>query len=393
MRTVGVSSNGVRLPIISRGDDLVSIVFDSVKKASEGEQRPISKSDIIGVTEAIVAKSDNNFVTIEDINADIKAKFQGDSVGVVFPVLSRNRFLNVLKGIVDPAHTTYVLLNFPFDEMGNPIMDEDILDDVGEELRAALDKGPIPIAEFRKIVGPYKHYFTGIDYAELYALRDNVKIYVSNDPRHILKLTNQVLVCETHKRFKTAKRIKKVDPSANVLTLSDIMAAPIGNSGCNPEFGVLGSNLSKDNELKLFPRNSADFIAKLKARFEAELDFSPELLVYGDGAFKDPVCGIWELCDPVVSPAYTERLSGTPNEIKIKYVAENVLADDDNKEQKMKELITEKNKTAKNGYNDGTTPRRYHDLVGSLCDLTSGSGDKGTPVIWIRGYFDDFTTM
>ena len=301
--------------------------------------------------------------------------------------MSRNRFLNILKGISRGADKVYVLLGCPSDEMGNPVMDMTMID----ELEPML-KGAVPAAKFRTLTKNFKHPFTDIDYMDLYEKAgSNIEVFVSKDPRDILTLTKQVLIGETHARFRTAERLKKAG-AETVYTLSDILSAPADGSGYNPEYGVLGSNLATDESLKLFPRDSTEFVDTLREKIFQKLGVKPEALVYGDGAFKDPACGIWELADPVVSPGHSPRLGNRPNELKIKYVAENVVGNltSDEKRAAITKMIAEKNEKG-NNYNEGTTPRKYADLIGSLCDLMSGSGDKGTPVILIRGYFDDYS--
>ena len=387
-RLVGTQAHGIRLPIISRGDNLADIVADSVVKTVKSEGITLNSKDVIGITEAIVAKSQGNFASLDDIAEDLKLKFPSGEVGLVFPILSRNRFLNILKGIARGMDKVYVLLQFPQDEVGNPIMEISTLDDIEDQL---VDT-PISGKDFKRIAQDYVHPFTGINYIDLYAaVGDNIEIYVSDDPRDILKLTPNVLVGEIHNRFRTKNRLIKAG-AQNVYTLSDVLAAPINGSGYNPEYGVLGSNLDTKESLKLFPKDCDVFVQQVREKIAEQTGVAPEILVYGDGAFKDPHCGIWELADPVVSPAYTDHLGGQPNEIKLKYVSENVFGglSNDAKREAITEMIKEKHQT-KNEYAEGTTPRKYSDLLGSLCDLMSGSGDKGTPVILIQGYFDDYS--
>ena len=420
MRHIGVSAYGIRTPLITRGDDLPVIVAESLLKALESEGLTLRPSDIIGVTEAVVAKSQCNFAHINDIAADIRAKFGDNTVGVVFPIFSRNRFLNILKGISLGAKQVKVLLQLPYDEFGNPIMDIDITDDIEDEL-----VGLLPSSEFKRITGEYKHPFTGVDYIELYEqLSDNIEVYLSTDPRDILKLTEHILVCDVHTRSRTKSRLLKAG-AKTVYTLVDILQKPINGSGYNPDYGLLGSNLSSGEELKLFPRDCDKFVKALQDEIESRTSVRPEVLVYGDGAFKDPRAGIWELADPVVSPGHTERLGGQPDEIKLKLAAglfdniepkaipeietdrtssamktENQIqrkiselpanASEQEKQEAIKELIRQKSTFAVG--REGTTPRIFADLVGSLCDLMSGSGDKGTPVVLIKGYFDDYAS-
>jgi len=387
MRMTGTSAHGVRLPIISKGDDLPTIVAEAVANAVETGKLDLKKTDVIGVTESIVAKAQGNYATTDDMAADVRAKFPGGVVGVVFPIFSRNRFVNILKGIAKGADKVYVLMNCPSDEVGNPIMD---LDDI-DKIAPAFANGPVSAAEFRKLSNNFLHPFTQMDYMDLYEKASpNIEVFVSNDPRHILKLTDTVIAAEIHSRFRTKKRLEAAGAKV-VCTLSDIMTAPVNGSGYNAQYGVLGSNLSTEEQLKLFPRDCETFVARTRAAIEAKTGVAPEVLVYGDGAFKDPFCGIWELADPVVSPAYTERLGGQPSEIKLKYVADNVFhhLSGEEKTKAVTDMIKAK-ESGKAVYSEGTTPRKYADLLGSLCDLISGSGDKGTPVILIQGYFDDY---
>ena len=387
MRVTGTSAHGVRLPIISKGDDLPAIVAASVADAVTQGKLTLRASDVIGVTESIVAKAQGNYATTEELAADVRQKFPGGIVGVVFPIFSRNRFVNILKGIAQGAEKVYVLMCCPNDEVGNPIMD---LDDI-DRIAPVFNEGAVSAVNFRKLSNNFLHPFTGMDYMELYEKAgDNIEVYVSSDPRHILRFTNTVLAAEIHNRFRTKKRLEAAGAKV-VYTLSDLMTAPVSGSGYNEKYGVLGSNLSTENRLKLFPRDCEAFVAKTRAAIEAKTGVAPEVLVYGDGAFKDPVCGIWELADPVVSPAYTERLGGQPSEIKLKYVADNMFGDlsGDAKTKAVADMIKAK-ESGKATFSEGTTPRKYADLLGSLCDLVSGSGDKGTPVILIQGYFDDY---
>jgi len=388
MRLTGTSAMGIRLPIISQGSDLVSIVTSHVIEAAGNT--PLQNDDIIGITEGIVAKAEGNFATCTDIATDIKQKFGDAEIGLVYPMISRNRFYNILKGIAQGAKKLNILLSYPHDEVGNPLMDINQLDTVMDKIGGRM----VTAAEFRAICGDnYTHTFTGVDYIELYEnAGDNISIYFSNDPRDILKLTKNIIVGEIHNRHHTKTRLERAG-AIKVCTLSDILSTSINGSGFNPAYGVLGSNLSTDNSLKLFPAKAHEFVHAVQTRIKEKTGASPEVLVYGDGAFKDPVCGIWELADPVVSPGYTSRLGGQPMEIKMKFVADNAFAelDAEKKRQAITHAIKEKHNNP-NAYREGTTPRVYADLVGSLCDLMGGSGDKGTPVILIRGYFDDYAT-
>jgi len=396
MRLTGTTAMGIRLPIIGQGDDLASIVANHVLQVTK--TAPLKETDVIAVTEAIVAKADGNFASEADIAADIKAKYGDVEVGLVFPMLSRNRFLSVLKGIAGGTKKLHVLLSYPHDEVGNPIMDISRLDEITD----ALPPRMVTAAEFKAAAGDFIHPFTGIDYLRLYQeAGDNIALYLSNDPRDILKLTPHVLVGEIHTRFITQERLIKAG-AKTVYTLSDILSESINGSGYNAQYGVLGSNLSGTNEagvgmLKLFPSRSQEFVARLQSLLQEKTGVSPEVMVYGDGAFKDPVCGIWELADPVVSPGYTPKLGGKPHEVKIKLIADTVAAgltgeEHRDAQRKAVESAIKSKSDNPDAFRDGTTPRIYADLLGSLCDLIGGSGDKGTPVVLVRGYFDDYTT-
>ena len=388
MRLTGTSAAGVRLPIITPGDDLVTIVADHVLKVTE--KTKLTSNDIVAVTEAIVAKAAGNYATTDDIAADIRAKFGDAEIGLVYPILSRNRFYNILKGIAQGAKKLHVLLSYPHDEVGNPVMDIDKLDEVIDK----IDGRMICSDEFTAIAGIFPHPFTEIDYIDLYKnAADNIEIHFSNDSRNILQITKNVLVCEIHSKDRTKARLVKAG-AEKVYTLADILTKSINGSGYNEKYGVLGSNLSTGNKLKLFPNNAPDFVQKLQNRFFEKTGVKPEVLVYGDGAFKDSVCGIWELADPCVSPGYTEKLGDQPYELKIKLVADELFGDlvGEEKQKAITQMIREK-KTKPDEYRQGTTPRIYADLIGSLCDLISGSGDKGTPVVLIRGYFDDYSVQ
>jgi len=389
MRLTGTTATGIRLPIIGPGDDLVSITATHVIKVAESEGKPLKDGDIIGVTEGIVAKAEGNFATCDHIATDVRSKFGDEEIGLVFPMLSRNRFLNILKGISRGAKKLHVLLNYPNDEVGNPVMDIDILDDVRDKL-----DGKMATADefYAACGGAYKHAFTDVDYVELYKTAGkNISIYFSTAPRDILKLTKHVIVGEIHSRNSTKARLLRAG-AAKVYTLSDILSKSIDGSGYNESYGVLGSNLSTENTLKLFPGKASEFVHNLQTCMYEKTGARLEVLVYGDGAFKDPICGIWELADPVVSPGFTQGLGGQPMEIKIKFVADNAFGGlkGAEKQKAITQAIKEKHQNP-DAYREGTTPRFYADLVGSLCDLMGGSGDKGTPVILIRGYFDDFS--
>ena len=390
MRRIGTQAFGIRLPIISQGDDLAAIVAESLYSAMQPLGLTLRPTDVVGVTEALLAKAQGNYASIDAVAQDIRRKFPEGEVGLVFPICSRNRFLNILKGIARGVKKVYLLLQYPNDEVGNPIMR-------AENVDALFDGGKnfFSAEEFRKRTGEFVHPFTGVDYISLYReASDNIEVFISNDPRRILELTGYVLVGEVHSRMRTRERLLQAG-AKSVYTLSDILSEPVDGSGYNPDYGILGSNLSTNEELKLFPRDCARFVALVQEKIAARCGVAPEVLVYGDGAFKDPHAGIWELADPVVSPGYTAGLNGRPNEIKIKYVAENILKDmpSEEKAEAVKKMIREKNESsATRCASEGTTPRNYVDLLGSLCDLISGSGDKGTPVVLIQGYFDDYSS-
>ncbi|MCL2203367.1 MAG: coenzyme F420-0:L-glutamate ligase [Defluviitaleaceae bacterium] len=395
MRLVGTSAFGIRLPIIGAGDDLVGMVADHVLEVVAQGGQPLVSTDIVAVTESMVAKAEGNFADVAHIAADVRNKFPQGEVGLVYPILSRNRFLNILKGIAAGVEKLHILLSYPHDEVGNPVMDIEKMDEVADHFDNAIgeNKALISAAELVKIAGAYPHPFTGTDYVKLYgAVSDKINIYFSNDPRAILELTPNILVGEIHNRFLTKKRLEKAG-AEKVFTLSDILNESVDGSGHNKKYGVLGSNLSTDTTLKLFPNDAAGFVARLQARLAEKTGVSPEVMVYGDGAFKDPVCGIWELADPVVSPGYTPRLGGQPEEIKMKMVVDTKLAhlSGEEKRKAISDLIKQKENNPKE-FREGTTPRKYADLIGSLADLVSGSGDKGTPVVFIRGYFDNYTS-
>ncbi len=389
MRRIGTQAFGIRLPIISQGDDLAGIVADSLHQALTTQRLTLRPNDVVGVTEALIAKSQGNFARVDHIAEDVRRKFPGGVVGVVFPICSRNRFLNILKGIARGAKKVYVLLQYPGDEVGNPIMspeDVDLLHDSGENFFSA--------ARFREITGAYGHPFTSLDYISIYqAAGPNIEVFLSNDPRRILELTKHVLVGEIHTRMLTKKRLLHAG-AESVYTLCDILSQPVDGSGYNPQYGILGSNLSTNEDLKLFPRDCDAFVQLTREKIAQKCATAPEVLVYGDGAFKDPLAGIWELADPVVSPAYTDGLIGRPNEVKMKYVADTLFngLSSAEKTAAVTELIRNK-ASSKEISSEGTTPRNYVDLLGSLCDLISGSGDKGTPVVLIQGYFDDYSSQ
>ena len=394
-RVIGTVVRGLRCPIIKEGDNIEQIVVDSVLKAVETENLTLNDKDIVTVTESIVARAQGNYATIDQIGQDVSSKFGEDTIGVIFPILSRNRFAICLRGIAKGATKKIVLmLSYPSDEVGNHLVDLDLLDEKG--INPWTDV--LTEAEFRNLFGYNKHTFTGVDYIEYYkSLIEEYgiecEVIFSNDCRTILNYTKSVLTCDIHSRFRT-KRLLRANGAEKVYGLDDIMTESIDGSGCNKTYGLLGSNKSTEETVKLFPTNCQLVVDNIQAILYEKTGKNIEVMIYGDGAFKDPVGNIWELADPVVSPAYTSGLEGTPNEVKIKYLADNNFANLEGEE--LKKAISEyiENKDADltgNMVSQGTTPRRLTDLIGSLSDLTSGSGDKGTPIIFIQGYFDNYT--
>ena len=394
-RMVGTISRGVRAPIIRSGDDLAAIVTESVITAAREEGYEIRNRDIVAMTEAIVARAQGNYATVDDIAADVKAKFGGEDVGVIFPILSRNRFAICLRGIAMGAKKVVLMLSYPSDEVGNHLISLDQLDEKGINPYSDV----LDLAKYRELFGYEKHRFTGVDYVEYYEslIKEcgaEVEIVFANDARTVLNYTKNVINCDIHTRART-KRILLASGAKNVYGLDEILNAPVNGSGYNEQYGLLGSNKATETQVKLFPRDCQALVEDIQNRILKETGKLVEVMVYGDGAFKDPVGKIWELADPVVSPAYTSGLEGTPNELKLKYLADNDFADLSGEELKaaIKEKIqTKDNNLVGNMASEGTTPRRLTDLIGSLCDLTSGSGDKGTPIVHIQGYFDNYTT-
>ncbi len=390
MKTIGTISRGIKAPIIKKGDNLVDIVVDSVLAASEEGKFELQDKDVVAMTEAIVARAQGNYATLEQIAKDVRRKTGGGSVGLVFPIMSRNRFSMILKGIAMGVDNLIIQLSYPSDEVGNPLIPMDIIDEKGVNPYTDVFTEEQYYATFGKILHP----FTGLDYIELYKSfgGDNCEIILANNPKEILKYTDKVINADIHTRNRT-KRILK-DAGAKVcLNLTDILNESVDGSGWN-EYGLYGSNLATDNSIKLFPRDGQKLVDAIADKFKAVTGKNIEVMIYGDGAFKDPVGGIWELADPVVSPAYTKGLEGTPNELKLKYLADNALGDLTGEDAKkaMKELIKEKKANlVADQSSQGTTPRRLTDLLGSLCDLTSGSGDKGTPIILIQNYFTNYS--
>ncbi|SFA72510.1 coenzyme F420-0:L-glutamate ligase [Clostridium frigidicarnis] len=394
-RVVGTVVRGLRCPIINNGDDIAKIVVDSVLKTSEVEGFSINDKDVVTVTESVVARAQGNYATIDHIAKDISGKFGEDTIGVIFPILSRNRFAICLRGIAKGAKKKIVLmLSYPSDEVGNHLVDIDMLDEKG--LNPWTDV--LTEQQFYNYFGKIQHTFTGVNYVEYYKsiveeYGVECEVIFSNNPKTILNYTKNVLACDIHTRFRT-KKILKANGGNKIYSLDDILSTSIDGCGCNESYGLLGSNKATEDTVKLFPRNCQPIVDTVQAMLKEKTGKTVEVMIYGDGAFKDPVGKIWELADPVVSPAYTKGLEGTPNEVKLKYLADNNFAD--LRGEELKQAISEyiKNKESDlvgSMVSQGTTPRRLTDLIGSLSDLTSGSGDKGTPVIYIQGYFDNYT--
>ena len=389
MRTVGTVARGVRAPLIKFGDKLADIVCDSVLAASKEEGFELRDRDVIGITEAIVARSQGNYATCDQITTDIKNKFPSGEFAIIFPILSRNRFANLLKGIANGAKKLYIMLSYPSDEVGNELVSWDMLDKAGVNPYTDI----LNEKEYREKFGhEVKHPFTGMDYVDYYkSFSDNIEFIFANDARSILKFTKNVLCCDIHTRERT-KRILKEAGAEIVFGLDDVLSKSVDGSGYNNDYGVLGSNKSTEDKVKLFPRDCQEMVDKIQTKLIDKTGKKIEVMVYGDGAFKDPVGKIWELADPVVSPAFTDGLNGTPNEIKLKFLLDNELAG--KSEEEVKKAMNEAIKDKTDDLGDmalGTTPRRYTDLLGSLCDLMSGSGDKGTPIVLIQGYLDNYT--
>ena len=393
-RMVGTVSRGIRAPIIRDGDNLVDIVVESLLAAAKEEPFAIRNRDIVAVTEAVVGRAQRNYATVDDIAADVSAKFGNDTVGVIFPILSRNRFAICLRGIAKGLKKIVLMLSYPSDEVGNHLVSLDQLDEKGvDPYRDVLTE-----ARYRELFGESRHPFTGVDYVAYYkdliqSCGAEVEIILANDPRAILSYTKKVIACDIHTLPRT-KRLLKAAGAELVLGLDEIMTAPINGSGYNAEFGLLGSNKATEDKVKLFPRDCQQFVEAVQERILKETGKYVEVMVYGDGAFKDPVGEIWEFADPVVSPAYTPGLEGRPNELKLKYLADNDFANLSG--EALRDAIKERIRTKDADLvgkmaSQGTTPRRLTDLIGSLCDLTSGSGDKGTPIVYIQGYFDNYT--
>ena len=394
-RRVGTVSRGIRCPIIREGDNLAKIVADSVIEAAEYEGFELRDRDVISVTESIVARAQGNYASVNDIATDVKNKLGGETIGVIFPILSRNRFAICLRGIAMAAKKIVLMLSYPSDEVGNELVSLDKLDEAGVNPYSDV----LTLARYRELFGKNAHEFTGVDYVEYYGnlVREcgaEVEIIFANQPKAILEYTDTVLTCDIHTRART-KRILKAAGAKTVCGLDDILNASVNGSGYNENYGLLGSNKSSEESIKLFPHNCQPFVLDVQKRVMDATGKHVEVMVYGDGAFKDPKGKIWELADPVVSPAFTDGLVGTPNELKLKYLADNDYKDLSGEE--LKKAISESIKAkgdnlVGNMASQGTTPRQLTDLIGSLCDLTSGSGDKGTPVVLVQGYFDNYTT-
>ena len=393
-RKVGTISRGIRCPIIRQGDDLAEIAVNSVLEAAESEGFSLRDKDVIALTESIVARSQGNYATIEAISKDVKSKIDSDTVGVIFPILSRNRFAICLKGIAMSFKKVVLMLSYPSDEVGNALLTYDQLDEAGVNPYSDV----LSLEEYRKLFGYNVHEFTGVDYIDYYSklIKESgaeVEIIFANQCREILKHTDTVITCDIHTRART-KRILKQAGARVVLGLDDILTTSVDGSGYNETYGLLGSNKSTEETLKLFPKDCQPLVEKIQERFLERTGKHIEVMVYGDGAFKDPQGKIWELADPVVSPGFTSGLIGTPNELKLKYLADNNFKNLTGAELKKAIENSIKEKQANlvgNMASQGTTPRQLTDLIGSLCDLTSGSGDKGTPIVLVQGYFDNYT--
>lgn len=394
-RKIGTVSRGVRCPIIRKGDDLAKIVTDSIIEAGESENIEFRDRDIVSVTESVVARAQGNYASVDDIAKDVERKFGKDStIGVIFPITSRNRFSICLKGMAKGVKKIVLMLSYPSDEVGNQLISLDLIDEKGVNPYSDV----LSLEKYRELFGENKHQFTGVDYVAYYSsiIKEEgceVEVIFANQAKAILNYTDKVLTCDIHTRART-KRILKANGARVVYGLDDILTESIDGSGYNTKYGLLGSNKSTEDTIKLFPNECKDLVLDIQKQLLDRTGKHFEVMVYGDGAFKDPQGKIWELADPVVSPAYTDGLIGTPNELKLKYLADNDFKDLNG--EALKEAISNRIKTKDNNLvgnmaSEGTTPRQLTDLIGSLCDLTSGSGDKGTPIVWIQGYFDNYT--
>ncbi len=394
VRRVGTVSRGIRCPIIREGDDLAKIVVDSVLKAAESDGFSVRDRDVIAITESIVARSQGNYASIDDIGKDVNTKFGGGTIGVIFPILSRNRFAICLKGIARGADKIVLMLSYPRDEVGNQLLTEDQLEEKGIDPYSEV----LTLQQYRAYFGTNVHPFTGVDYVSYYSdlIRNEgceVEVVFANHAKEILNYTKKVLCCDIHTRKRT-KRLLKAAGGEIVLGMDDIMTTSVDGSGYNTLYGLLGSNKSTEDSIKLFPNDCTDLVNDIQKTILEKTGKHVEVMVYGDGAFKDPVGQIWELADPTVSPASTEGLKGTPNELKLKYLADNDFGNLSGEELRnaISERIREKDSNLVGKMeSEGTTPRQLTDLIGSLADLTSGSGDKGTPVVYVQGYFDNYT--
>ena len=394
MRNTGTVSRGIRCPIIRQGDPLAEQVANSVLAACESDGFSLRDRDVVAVTESVVARAQGNYASVQDISADVKAKFGSETIGVIFPILSRNRFAICLRGIAGAAKKIVLMLKYPADEVGNELVSEDMID------RAGVNpyRDTLTLARYRALFGAPKHEFTGVDYVQYYGdlIRESgaeVEILFSNRPATILQYTDHVLCCDIHTRERTKRLLKEAGASC-VYGLDEILNAPVNGSGYNERYGLLGSNKAAEDTVKLFPRDAQDFVLDVQRRLLKATGKHVEVMIYGDGAFKDPKGRIWELADPVVSPNYTDGLVGTPNELKLKYLADETFKDLSGEALRdaISARIREKHGSlVGNMAAQGTTPRRLTDLIGSLCDLTSGSGDKGTPIVLVQGYFDNYT--
>lgn len=391
MKLTGTQSIGIKAPIVKEGDDLVSVVTDAVIEASSTSGFDIDDGDVIGVTEAVVARTQGNYATIEQLAQDVRAKFPGGVAAVLFPILSRNRFAIMLKGISMGLDKVYLILSYPSDEVGNQIVTWEQIDEAGIDPY----KDVMTEAEFRKAFGDQtRHLWTGVDYIEYYkSLGDNIEVIFANHSRAALQFTPHILTADIHTRHRTKKTLLAAG-AETVYGLDDLLSAPVDGSGFNPDFGILGANKATEDKIKLFPKDCDIFVNAVQKQIKEKTGKTVEVMVYGDGAFKDPIAGIWELADPVVSPGYTRGLEGTPNELKLKYLADNEFKElaGEELQKALRESIRKKQDLSGKMESQGTTPRRYVDLLGSLCDLTSGSGDKGTPIILIKNYFDNYAS-
>lgn len=395
-RRVGTVSRGIRCPIFREGDDLAAMVTESVLKAANSDDGfEVRDRDIVCITESVVARCQGNYADVKDIAADVKAKLGGETIGIIWPILSRNRFAICLRGMAMGAKKIVLMLSYPSDEVGNALLTMDQIDEAGVNPYSDV----LTLEKYRELFGENKHQFTGVDYVAYYGdlVREagaEVEIIFANHAEEILNYTKNVINCDIHTRERTKRKLKAA--GANVYGMDEILSAPVNGSGYNEDYGLLGSNKSTEDTVKLFPRDAQALVEKIQANMLEATGKHVEVMVYGDGAFKDPVGKIWELADPVVSPFYTKGLEGTPNELKLKYLADNDFADLSGEEltKAISKAIADKPQESLVGNmaSEGTTPRRLTDLIGSLCDLTSGSGDKGTPVVYIQGYFDNYTT-